>query len=888
VQNVVVDRAGLPAARRAQATDRLVSYSMSLLGSRMSAFPPSDLALGETLARKLARAHGIDAPVLQLHELLALLRAGSDDPEAEGALAHEHRLAALHLLAELAGSGRASADGAVGAAAAVVAVGFGRTATGRAGEAGAEGGGRFGLERGFALPPNSLSLGEAEVSAVLAQRFEAVVNSPSAHAEAQANGGRLTGRAAPFVGSIWRAAAHESVAESELVRSTLFAMQAISSKHIRFASAQEQVVCMLEPSLPAATRTLIGRLCELGVLYAKCERFVGGRGGTQPSGLEDISENGGSGEGGFVRQALCAAMRNELDDYFRLLSLLDAERLGVARAAESAGGGNGRGTLTLRKLMLWAHEPRLRLQMMCTLVDQSEGVRGGALANSLGLCAQHGDSLVRSYVGRFCAQAGAPLLRMLQEWLSHGSAQDQHSEFFIEARRLGATSNGAEAEALWHSTFALRTPMLPTYISAALATRVLQIGKSVRLLRECAPPAERGWVASRLRRAPELRWGDAQGLEVFVETSSEAIHPRIKTLLVAEHGLLDHLRALRGFLLLGQGDFVQLLMDALIDELGRPATELHRHSLLAVVDGAVRASTAAVEHSSDALARLDIHLRAEPMEDGWSAFSLTYSLGDSPVAAVVTAESLRAYRRLFCFLWRLKRAEHLLAGVWKKHTTALRLFRELHSSPPMRALQRLRHELLAFVHNTQHYAMAEVLEVHWSELQEAVHKAKDVDSLCKAHAHFLASVGDEGLHLEETSFTEPVHKITQIAIEFADLQQRLYDALLERDAERRAERERAQRNTKAGRWATLGNDGGELRAISAEFEAHIEELRLGFYTQFDRFFNTVSRHPSQQLSFLAARLDFNGFHAARHDNDGGADGTHAGWTGGLGDESPVM
>ncbi|KAJ1615737.1 hypothetical protein T492DRAFT_851365, partial [Pavlovales sp. CCMP2436] len=155
------------------------------LRSRMSAFPPSDLALGETLARKLARAHGIDAPVLQLHELLALLRAGSDDPEAEGALAHEHRLAALHLLAELAGSGRASADGAVGAAAAVVAVGFGRTATGRAGEAGAEGGGRFGLERGFALPPNSLSLGEAE-------RFEAVVNSPSAHAEAQANGGRLT------------------------------------------------------------------------------------------------------------------------------------------------------------------------------------------------------------------------------------------------------------------------------------------------------------------------------------------------------------------------------------------------------------------------------------------------------------------------------------------------------------------------------------------------------------------------------------------------------------------------------------------------------------------------------------------------------------------------
>lgn len=61
--------------------------------------------------------------------------------------------------------------------------------------------------------------------------------------------------------------------------------------------------------------------------------------------------------------------------------------------------------------------------------------------------------------------------------------------------------------------------------------------------------------------------------------------------------------------------------------------------------------------------------------------------------------------------------------------------------------------------------------------------------------------------------------------------------------------------------------------------------RLTFYAEFDRFFGFVSRHPSARLASLAARLDFNGFHAARNADGAGA---LAGWTGGLGDESPVV
>ncbi|KAG8461667.1 hypothetical protein KFE25_001285 [Diacronema lutheri] len=948
------EAAGLPASRRGPATSRLVGYCMSLLGSRMSARTPSDLALAERLGRELARARGADAPQLELREQLAELRDACDGlDDAEPTLAHEHRVAALQLLAELAGSRRSvgAAGGALGAP---------------GGALGASGHGeaRFGLAHG-ALVPAAHSACEADVAAVLSQRFDVAVNSrptpapaaraphgkgaaapwaeraQSAHGEAAA---RSAGARQPTVAAaaesawrggsaaeppapppVWRAPARAAVREAELVRVALYAMQAVSSAHVRFdaSPARDAPPFVVEPSLPAATRALLAALCELGASYAGCERFARGalsggasRGVGADEGAVDGGGDGGGGidadDGGHVRQALRAAVRRELDDYVRLLALLDEERLGGARAAEGGGGGGGgggraRARLTLRKLLLWAHEPRLRLDALCALIERCVTQHGGALCNALRECSQHGDPFVAAYVGAFAAQAGAPLLRMLSAWMQHGALDDTHGEFFVAARGArgvpadtsaagGAPGAPGGAEALWHSTYVLRAAMLPSYISAALATRVLLVGKSVRLLRECASPAEErgsgGLVALRLRGAPELRWGDVGALELFVEQAAAVVHPRVTKLVLDDGALVEQLRALRGFVLLSQGDLVQHLMDCLAPELARPAHELSRHSLLSLLDGAVRASTAAVEFSADALARLDVQLRPLPHEDGWAAFSLDYHVGDSPVAAVVTSECLRTYSRLFHFVWRLKRAEHMLALVWRQHTTLLRLFRELRVSAPMRAFQRLRHELLSFVHNMQYHAMAEVIESCWVELLEAIGKAPDLSAVCAAHAAYLRAIVDDGLFLDSAEFTEPVRDITQVAFDFAHLQGRLYDALLHADAQRRAARERARANTDAGRWATTGSGDyrhgdKELRPISHAFEAEAESLRQTFYAEFDSFFSLVSRHPSPRLASLAARLDFNGFHAARHADDS-ADGAHAGWTGGLGDESPLV
>ena len=52
---------------------------------------------------------------------------------------------------------------------------------------------------------------------------------------------------------------------------------------------------------------------------------------------------------------------------------------------------------------------------------------------------------------------------------------------------------------------------------------------------------------------------------------------RVLELLMGKYQLCEHLSNLKEYLLLGKGDFVQGLMEPLLPQLSRPASQLHRH-----------------------------------------------------------------------------------------------------------------------------------------------------------------------------------------------------------------------------------------------------------------------------------------------------------------------
>ena len=60
-------------------------------------------------------------------------------------------------------------------------------------------------------------------------------------------------------------------------------------------------------------------------------------------------------------QSFCSALSQELTEYYRLIAVLDGQ---LKQQQQEVGVG-----MTLRRLLVWTHDPRERLQMLAVLVD---------------------------------------------------------------------------------------------------------------------------------------------------------------------------------------------------------------------------------------------------------------------------------------------------------------------------------------------------------------------------------------------------------------------------------------------------------------------------------------------------------------------------------------
>lgn len=60
-----------------------------------------------------------------------------------------------------------------------------------------------------------------------------------------------------------------------------------------------------------------------------------------------------------------------------------------------------------------------------------------------------------------------------------------------------------------------------------------------------------------------LKYSDIAGLERSIDTAYQIASRRLFDIFFEKYGLLDHLRALKHYLLLGYGDFADQLMETL-------------------------------------------------------------------------------------------------------------------------------------------------------------------------------------------------------------------------------------------------------------------------------------------------------------------------------------
>uniref|UniRef100_A0A2K6DJI9 Tubulin gamma complex component 3 n=1 Tax=Macaca nemestrina TaxID=9545 RepID=A0A2K6DJI9_MACNE len=610
------------------------------------------------------------------------------------------------------------------------------------------------------------------------------------------------------------------ITEAALVRDILYVFQGIDGKNIKMNNTENCYKVEGKANLSRSLRDTAVRLSELGWLHNKIRRYTDQRSLDRSFGL--------------VGQSFCAALHQELREYYRLLSVLHSQLQleddqGVNLGLESS--------LTLRRLLVWTYDPKIRLKTLAALVDHCQGpVRVSPVRVWLSLCF------------RTCCP------------------------FFV------ASDPTVKTDRLWHDKYTLRKSMIPSFITMDQSRKVLLIGKSINFLHQVChdqTPTTKMIAVTKSAESPQ----DAADLFTDLENAFQgkidaAYFETSKYLLDVlnkKYSLLDHMQAMRRYLLLGQGDFIRHLMDLLKPELVRPATTLYQHNLTGILETAVRATNAQFD-SPEILRRLDVRLlEVSPGDTGWDVFSLDYHV-DGPIATVFTRECMSHYLRVFNFLWRAKRMEYILTDIRKGHMCNAKLLRNMPEfSGVLHQCHVLASEMVHFIHQMQYYITFEVLECSWDELWNKVQQAQDLDHIIAAHEAFLDTIISRCLlDGDSRALLNQLRAVFDQIIELQNAQDAIYRAALEELQRRLQFEEKKKQREIEGQWGVTAAEEEEENKRIGEFKESIPKMcsQLRILTHFyqgivQQFLVLLTTSSDESLRFLSFRLDFNEHYKAR-------------------------
>jgi len=713
--------------------------------------------------------------------------------------------------------------------------------------------------------------------------------------------------------------------EAILVRDVLYCFQGIDGHLVRYSSESNAYIVSPVKTISPGMRSLVEKLCELGWLYKRVACYV----------QETINDS----SLGLVVQSFASALQDELTEYFRLIAVLEGQLAPSEGDPLPRQGGAVEGTerlqlsLTLRQLAVWSREPLRRMQLLAEMADSVKGLIGGSLASVVHIYSMHGDAFVASFIEDILKRVSSPIFESIRLWILHGELDDHCSEFFVSA------CPGVPDERLWFDKYKLRSSMIPSYISRSLAKKILLVGKSINFVRFCCNGGNESDVEKHDTTSENIELDFAMLNSSETDSQREAVerdgigysavsstdrttvrllraidraaastNSQLRQILFDRFHLVRHCRALKQYLMLGQGDTIQHLLDLLSPQLSLPASQVHRHSLVTQLDTAVRASNAHLD-SGDVLERLDVRLlQASPGDSGWDVFVLDYHL-DSPLNCVITADAMAKYYEIFTFLWRLKRVEYGLSSAWKQEKTTGRNARELKTvGKTLHKFNTLRNEMIHFTSNLHSYIMFEVLETSWEMLVVDFEAAADLDQIVAAHERYLARIMEKSLigtpqHSEPDTGVSPtpsspafgdnkpsepdanslrqsIQNLFDLILRFCSLQKRLYTRVVELITRIQQTRINIMQRTESSKWGIDTTDPSAMVAaeqadafadpalvhgaqvqIAEEFERQAILISSEYRTSIRSFLESLEPASSENLKFLRFRLDFNLFYS---------------------------
>lgn len=483
--------------------------------------------------------------------------------------------------------------------------------------------------------------------------------------------------------------------EALLLRDVVSSLQGIDTDRVRFTN--EGTIDVITQFLEPKTITFAREIAMCGLLFRRISQIV-----------DSYCSNGGS-----ALLSFGAAVHDELSSLRRLYAVIDSQQ----------------SDLTFHRVLVWVQEPLRKLKVLLEISEQivnpKRNVAVGTIVHSY---VSHGDPLVDALVGSIARKVALPVHRAMVEWILNGTLCGD-TDFFV---------------CTFEGEFYIDQSLVPSYIPPTLAKDVLLAGKTAHMIRNVCN--ESSWslddkIQARLNKKG-IEYGDMEYFARAVAAAARSSGHHLMDLMNNTFHVMDHAYGIRQYVLLGQGDFAQNLIDSLASDLSRPAAMLFRHNLVPFLDAAIRASNARYSPKY-VLDSLDISLveSSSPEKPGWEKFNLTYVV-DGPIALIFTPLAMRGYSELFAAAWRITRTEYELENAWRRQSGNARALRALPKAFPVALkVDALCAEMSHFLTSFKQFVNADVIESCWKTFASAAKENRDsFDELVAAHDVFLNDV----------------------------------------------------------------------------------------------------------------------------------------------------
>ncbi|OII73238.1 gamma tubulin complex protein 3 [Cryptosporidium ubiquitum] len=544
--------------------------------------------------------------------------------------------------------------------------------------------------------------------------------------------------------------------ELALVHDILYALQGFEAQFVKYDISTDSYI--LNPSVYSleTTREIVTEICHFGTIYKRMTKII--------NYYKQELENSYLKERSMLTKTLIeftqdllseysqfiVSQQNEVQDSMIALSKLDP---GVNPNLELLR--SNKPMLTLRKLLNRVNDQYYKKERIFAILEGLFGQTSSSIISCLNIHRNNGNQYQEKVFENLFHKCTSVWLQDLNMILRHGTTRrypydlesNQRSktvidfesklgEFFIK----GNLQEGIKIDESRVPNFLLiETAHQITHISETriILKAFLPQDEDAKLAEELGIPEITSEMVSDLNRIP---------LDSTLNSIQSKLDLKLKELIIDEGSLISRLKIIRDYLICFNGDFSDLLIRNMENELDKPSESVSLQNLEEIFESTKRSCSKFDFQDNFQVSLLDDQLYNKPGSCGWDIFTLDFLLPErTNLSLILTTNQLKRYKRIFRTVWKLKHVIHKLNSTWVQLVKYLRQ-NELCIPSDTIDISLLRQSscfirsLIITLNTIQNLLSFSSISYLWSSLENLLPKASNVYKMQDLHNTYISYI----------------------------------------------------------------------------------------------------------------------------------------------------